>query len=158
LKNKLFLKKSIFCLGSNKKIRIPDKKIDFFFKQLFSQKILKLKNYYAKWTLRIEVVNGKKPICYCIFSVYLVTGTKNLDISEEGTFRISKLFFYITTMGTLKDGQTRFLGPFHWTHIGPCHLDFKTTTFDDKNTSFQPTIVVTYISAFLVLNGHFIIF
>jgi hypothetical protein len=47
--------------------------------------------------LRIEVVNGKKHICYCIFSVYLVTGTKNPDISEEGTFRISKLFFYITT-------------------------------------------------------------
>jgi hypothetical protein len=42
--------------------------------------------------------------------------------------------------------------------IGPCHLDFRTTTFDDKNTSFQPTIVVTYISAFLVLNGHFIMF
>jgi hypothetical protein len=42
--------------------------------------------------------------------------------------------------------------------IGPCHLDFKTTTFDDKNTSFQPTIVVTYISAFLVLNGQFIMF
>jgi hypothetical protein len=41
---------------------------------------------------------------------------------------------------------------------GPCHLDFKTTTFDDKNTSFQPTIVVTYISAFLVLNGPFIMF
>jgi hypothetical protein len=44
------------------------------------------------------------------------------------------------------------------TNIGPCHLDFKTTTFDDKNTSFQPTIVVTYISAILVLNGHFIMF
>jgi hypothetical protein len=42
--------------------------------------------------------------------------------------------------------------------MGPCHLDFKTTTFDDKNTSFQPTIVVTYISAFLVLNRHFIMF
>jgi hypothetical protein len=26
-------------------------------------------------------------ICYCIFGVYLVTGTKNPDISEEGTFR-----------------------------------------------------------------------
>jgi hypothetical protein len=67
--------------------------------------------------LRIEVVNGLNNICYCIFSVYLVTGTKNPDISEEGTFRISKLFFYITTRGTLKDNQTRFLGPFHWTHI-----------------------------------------
>jgi hypothetical protein len=29
-------------------------------------------------------------ICYSIFGVYLVTGTKNPDISEEGTFRISK--------------------------------------------------------------------
>jgi hypothetical protein len=47
--------------------------------------------YYAKWTLRIEVVNGKQNICYCIFGVYLVTGTKNPDISQEGTFRISKL-------------------------------------------------------------------
>jgi hypothetical protein len=28
----------------------------------------------AKWTLRIEVVNGKKCIYYCIFRVYLVTG------------------------------------------------------------------------------------
>jgi hypothetical protein len=73
------------------------------------QKIPKLKIYYAKWTLRIEVVNGKKNICYYIFGVYLVTGTKNPDISKEITFRISKLFFYITTRGTLKDGQTRFL-------------------------------------------------
>jgi hypothetical protein len=32
-------------------------------------------------------------ICYCIFRVYLVTGTKNPDISQEGTFRISKLIF-----------------------------------------------------------------
>jgi hypothetical protein len=67
--------------------------------------------------LRIDVLNGKKNICYSIFGVYLATGTKNPDISEEGTFRISKLFFYITTRGTLKDGQTQFLGPFHWTHI-----------------------------------------
>jgi hypothetical protein len=37
--------------------------------------------------------------------VYLVTGTKNPDISQEGTFRISKLIFYITTRSTLKDGQ-----------------------------------------------------
>jgi hypothetical protein len=37
--------------------------------------------------------------------------------------------------------------------FGPCHLHFKTT-----KKSFQPTIVVTYISAFLVLNGHFIMF
>jgi hypothetical protein len=28
--------------------------------QIYFQKILKLKIYYAKWTLRIEVVNGKK--------------------------------------------------------------------------------------------------
>jgi hypothetical protein len=56
-------------------------------------------------------------ICYCIFGVYFVTGTKNPDISEEGTFRISKLIFYITARGTLKDGQTQFFGPFHWTHI-----------------------------------------
>jgi hypothetical protein len=52
-------------------------------------------------------------ICYCIFGVYLVTGTKNPDISQEETFRISKLIFYITTRGTLKDGQTRFLRVCH---------------------------------------------
>jgi hypothetical protein len=39
--------------------------------------------------LRIEVFNGKKNICYCIFGVYLVTGTKYPDISQERTFRIS---------------------------------------------------------------------
>jgi hypothetical protein len=42
--------------------------------------------------MRIEDVNGKKFISYSIFGVYLVTatGTKNPDISKEGTFRISK--------------------------------------------------------------------
>jgi hypothetical protein len=69
----------------------------FFQKTIFFQKIPKLKIYYAKWTLRIEVVNGKNIICYCIFGVYFVTGTKNPDISEKKTFRISKLIFYITT-------------------------------------------------------------
>jgi hypothetical protein len=67
--------------------------------------------------LRIDVVNGKKNICYSIFGVYFVTGTKNPDISEKGTFRISKLIFYITTRGTLKDGQTQFLRIFLGTHI-----------------------------------------
>jgi hypothetical protein len=38
--------------------------------------------YYEKSTLRIEVVNGKKNICYSIFVVYLVTGTKIPDISH----------------------------------------------------------------------------
>jgi hypothetical protein len=38
-----------------------------------------------------------KKNCYSIFGVYFVTGTKNPDISKEGTFRILKLFFYITT-------------------------------------------------------------
>jgi hypothetical protein len=50
-----------------------------FLKTIFFQKIPKFKIYYAKWTLRIEVVNSKKPICYFIFSVYFVTGTKNPD-------------------------------------------------------------------------------
>jgi hypothetical protein len=100
----------IFSASGNpeKKSESQTKNI-FFFKTFFFQKIPKLKIYYAKWTLRIEVVNSKKNICYCIFVVYLVTGTKNPDISEKGTFRISKLFFYITTRGTLKDGQTRFM-------------------------------------------------
>jgi hypothetical protein len=66
--------------------------------------------------LRIDVLHAKKYICYCNFGVYLVTRTKNPDITEEGTFQIS-ILFYIITRGTLKDGQTRFLGPFHWTHI-----------------------------------------
>jgi hypothetical protein len=52
-----FLKKSIF-LSKIKKFQI----------------VLKLKIYYAKWTLRIEVVIGKKIIYYCIFRVYFVTG------------------------------------------------------------------------------------
>jgi hypothetical protein len=34
---------------------------------------------------------------------------------EHSGFQI--FFFYINTRGTLKYGQTRFLGPFHWTHI-----------------------------------------
>jgi hypothetical protein len=34
----------------------------------------KLKFYYAKWTLQIEVVNSKTFIYFCIFRVYLVTG------------------------------------------------------------------------------------
>jgi hypothetical protein len=37
----------------------PGQKIDIFFKQIFFQKIPKIKIYYAKWTMRIEVVNGK---------------------------------------------------------------------------------------------------
>jgi hypothetical protein len=53
---KLFLTKSIFCLGSG----------------LFSGS-------------------------YCIFGVYLVTGTKNTDISEEGTFQ-SSIFTCICKM------------------------------------------------------------
>jgi hypothetical protein len=35
-------------------------KIEFFIKNKKFQTVLKLKNYYATWTLRIEVVNGKK--------------------------------------------------------------------------------------------------
>jgi hypothetical protein len=39
-------------------------------------------------------------ICDCIFRVYLVTGTKNPDISQEGAFRNPKLFF-ISPLGVL---------------------------------------------------------
>jgi hypothetical protein len=77
-------KKIDFLSGILKTIRIPDE-IDFFFKTF--QKNSKFKIYYAKWTLRIEVVNGQNNICYCIFRVYLVTGTKNPDISQEGIER-----------------------------------------------------------------------
>jgi hypothetical protein len=50
------------------------KKFEFFIKNKNFHKVLKLKIYYAKWTLRIEVVNSKKNIYYCSFRVYLVTG------------------------------------------------------------------------------------
>jgi hypothetical protein len=101
--------------GSGKKIRISNKKYRFQ-KKIYFQKIPKFKFYYAKWTLRIEVVNGNFVIYYCVFRVYLVTGTKKPDISQEGTSRIPKLFFYMTTRGTLKDGQTQFLRLFIGTH------------------------------------------
>jgi hypothetical protein len=74
LKKKLFNKISIFCLGSGLFFPGPGT------------------NLFLKKTLRIEVVNGKKNICYCIFGVCLVTGTKNLDISQKETFRISIFF------------------------------------------------------------------
>jgi hypothetical protein len=48
-------------------------KIEFFIKNKKVLKVLKLKFYYAKWTLQIEVVNGNL-IYYCNFRVYLVTG------------------------------------------------------------------------------------
>jgi hypothetical protein len=50
------------------------KKSNFLSKINNFQKLLKFKIYYAKWTLRIEVVNGKNNIYYCNFRVYLVTG------------------------------------------------------------------------------------
>jgi hypothetical protein len=59
----------------------------------------------------------KKLFCYCIFGVYFVTGTKHPDISQEGTSKIPKLIFYITTLHSLKDGQTQFLRLFFGTHI-----------------------------------------
>jgi hypothetical protein len=44
----------------------------------FFQKNPKSKIYYAKWTFwRIEVVNGKKFICFCIFRVYFGTCQSN---------------------------------------------------------------------------------
>jgi hypothetical protein len=49
-------------------------KIEFFIKNKNILKFLKLKSYYAKWTLRIEVVNGKIFIYYCSLRVYFVTG------------------------------------------------------------------------------------
>jgi hypothetical protein len=102
--------------GFREKNPDPRPKIDFFL-TIFFPKNSKKKYYYAKWTLRIEVVYGKKMICYCIFRVYLLTGTKNPNISQEGAFRNTKLFFYNTTRGTLKDGQTQFLRIFLGTHI-----------------------------------------
>jgi hypothetical protein len=68
------------CLFSNGN-KNPDTKNRFFITIFLLQKTPKLKIYYSKWILRIEVVNSKFFICYCIFGVYLVTGTKNPDIS-----------------------------------------------------------------------------
>jgi hypothetical protein len=42
-----------------------------------------------------------------------MTGTKNPDISQEGTFRISKLFFYTTT----KRCPNPIFEVISWTHI-----------------------------------------
>jgi hypothetical protein len=55
--------------GAVRLTRIADKKSNFL-KQIYFQKILKLKIYYAKWTLRIEVVNGKK-IFIIVFSEFI---------------------------------------------------------------------------------------
>jgi hypothetical protein len=89
---------------------------------------------------------------YCIFGVYLVTGTKNPDISQEGTFRISKLLFYITT---LKDGQCN---PDFWGHFigltssprpagrqgGPLRLNIY--FFGNSDTAFYNVSVVPFIT------------
>jgi hypothetical protein len=84
-------------------LKLLNKLIDFFNQLFFLLNIL----------CKVELLMVTFFICYCIFGVYLVTGTKNPDISQEETFRISKLIFYITTRGTLKDGQTRFLRVCH---------------------------------------------
>jgi hypothetical protein len=52
----------------------------------------------------------QSPLMIELVGVYLVTGTTYPDISQEGTLP--------QLSGTLKDGQTRFLRLFHWTHIG----------------------------------------
>jgi hypothetical protein len=47
------------------------------------------------WTLGIKVINGKKNICYCIFGVYLVTGTNNPDISPRSNIpEFQNIFLY----------------------------------------------------------------
>jgi hypothetical protein len=107
------------CLFSNGN-KNPDtrQKNRFYFKQFYFQKIPKLKSYYAKWTLPIEVTNGKK-INYCIFRVYLVTGTKNPDISQEGTSRIPK-YFFLSRPGVLqKIAKPILLGYFLDSHRLP---------------------------------------
>jgi hypothetical protein len=71
--------------------------------EFFSKKIQK-PNFIMQsgpCELRIEV-------CYCIFGVYFVTGTKNPDISKEGTFRIS--IFFITTKMAKPDFWYHFIG------------------------------------------------
>jgi hypothetical protein len=62
-KKKLFKKNLIFCQGSGFYIQEPEL-------QIFFQKIPKLNFYYAMWTLRIEVVNGKKTFVI-VFSVFI---------------------------------------------------------------------------------------
>jgi hypothetical protein len=71
--------------------------------------------------VRIEVVNRKINICYCIFGVYLVTGTKNPDISQEETFRIPN--FFISPLGVLeKMAKPYFLGYFLGLTSSPRHI------------------------------------
>jgi hypothetical protein len=93
-------KKNRFFVWDSEKNPDPGQKIEFLFFLISFQKNSKFKIYYAKWTLRIEVVCGQNNICYCIFRVYFVTGTKNPDISQEGTFRITKKKKIITTRGS----------------------------------------------------------
>jgi hypothetical protein len=57
--------------GAVRLTRIADKK-SIFFKQIFFQKFQKLKIYYAKWTLRIEVVYGKKKVFIIVFSEFIL--------------------------------------------------------------------------------------
>jgi hypothetical protein len=55
--------------GAVRLTRIPDKK-SIFLKQISFQNTLKLKIYYAKGTLRIEVVFGKN-IFIIVFSAFI---------------------------------------------------------------------------------------
>jgi hypothetical protein len=71
-----------------KKIRNPNKK------SIFEKKIPNPKFIMQSGPCESKLLN----ICYCIFSVYLVSGTKNPDISQEATFRISKLFLVFITL------------------------------------------------------------
>jgi hypothetical protein len=72
----------------------------FFIKNKKIQKVPKFKIYYAKWTLRIEVVNGKKNIYYCNFRVYFVT--RPIEAGSWGTLskKIKKNVILMCVMGS----------------------------------------------------------
>jgi hypothetical protein len=67
---KIVFKKIDFLSDILNKNPDPRQKIDFYFLTIFFQKVPKLKIYYAKWTLRIDVLNGKK-LFVIVFSEFI---------------------------------------------------------------------------------------
>jgi hypothetical protein len=104
--------------GAVRLTRIADKKSKKNLNKFFFQKILNLKSYYVKWTLRIEVVNGKK--------IFIRT------YAEEGNFRRSRSEFIILRIPMTEKW------PFQKQKI--CGFGFgrlqETTFFFQKETNF----------------------
>jgi hypothetical protein len=61
-------------------------------------------------------------ICYCIFGVYLVTGTKNPDIRRRNVPDFKINFFITTALGVLyKMGKPNYLDTFIGLTSSPRH-------------------------------------